>query len=139
MADPAREALMLHFDRRLMAQFRGSAITSDGGLLTYREVDKALGLTTISADTVADARSGKNGRRQLVGLLRQPVFGGLTGHEDVNDAERLCRDPAMRCVVGNRAIRGAAASASQMGRFRDGMADPTEEPRSTRRFARPVD
>jgi hypothetical protein len=93
MADPAREALMLHFDRRLMAQFRGSAITSDGGLLTYREVDNALGLTTISADTLADARSGKNGRRQLVGLLRQPVFGGLAGHEDVNDAERLCRDP----------------------------------------------
>ena len=54
----------------------------------------------------------------------------------MNDAERLCRDPAMRCVVGNRAIRGAAASASQMGRFRDGMADPTEEPRCTRRFAR---
>jgi hypothetical protein len=61
MADPAREAVMLHFDRRLMAQFRGSAISSDGGLLTYQEVDKALRLTTISADTPADARSGKNG------------------------------------------------------------------------------
>jgi hypothetical protein len=100
-----------------MAQFRGSAITSDGGLLTYREVDKALGLTTISADTLADARYGKNGRHQLVGLLRQPVFGRLAGHEDVNDAERLCRDPAMRWVVGDRAITGSAASASQMGRF----------------------
>jgi hypothetical protein len=35
----------------------------------------------------------------------------------VNDAERLCRDPAMRWVVGDRAISGSAASASQMGRF----------------------
>jgi hypothetical protein len=35
----------------------------------------------------------------------------------VNDAERLCRDPAMRWVVGDRAITGSAASASQMGRF----------------------
>jgi hypothetical protein len=35
----------------------------------------------------------------------------------VNDAERLCRDPAMRWVVGDRAIEGTAASASQMGRF----------------------
>jgi hypothetical protein len=33
------------------------------------------------------------------------------------DAERLCRDPAMRWVVGDRAIIGFAASASQMGRF----------------------
>jgi hypothetical protein len=50
-------------------------------------------------------------------LLRQSVFGRLAGYEDVNDADRLCRDPAMRWVVGDRAITGSAASASQMGRF----------------------
>ena len=49
--------------------------------------------------------------------MRQSVFGRLAGYEDVNDAERLCRDPAMRWVVGDRAINGSAASASQMGRF----------------------
>ena len=66
---------------------------------------------------LADARTGKNGRHRLAGLLRQSVFGRLAGYEDVNDAERLCHDPAMRWVVGDRAITGAAASASQMGRF----------------------
>jgi hypothetical protein len=35
----------------------------------------------------------------------------------VNDADRLCRDPAMRWVVGDRAVTGCAASTSQMGRF----------------------
>ncbi len=45
------------------------------------------------------------------------MFGRLAGYEGVNDAERLCRDPAMRWVVGDRAITGFAASASQMGRF----------------------
>src|ERR1700739_2378895 len=69
------------------------------------------------ADTLADARTGKNGRHRLAGLLRQSVFGRLAGYEDVNDADRLCRDPAMRWGVGDRAITGAAASASQMGRF----------------------
>jgi Transposase DDE domain group 1 len=49
--------------------------------------------------------------------LRQSVFGRLAGYEDVNDADRLCRDPAMRWVVGDRAITGYGASASQMGRF----------------------
>jgi Transposase DDE domain group 1 len=121
MADPAGEAdrgtLRLDFDRRLMLQFRGFTITSDAGLLAYRELDDTLGLTDTGADTLADARTGKNGRHRLAGLLRQSIFGRLAGYEDVNDADRLCRDPAMRWVVGDRAITGSAASASQMGRF----------------------
>src|SRR5437899_5633277 len=121
MADPTgvadRGALRLDFDRRLMIQFRGSAITSDGGLLAYRELDDALALTASGGERLAEARTGKNRRHFLVGLLRQSVFGRLAGYEDVNDADRLCRDPAMRWVVGDRAITGSAASASQMGRF----------------------
>src|SRR5438477_200597 len=100
MADPVGEAdggaLRLDFDRRLMLQFCGSVITSDGGLLAYREMDHAVGLTDTGADTLADARTGKNGLHLLGGLLRQSVFGRLAGYEHVNDADRLCRDPAMR-------------------------------------------
>jgi hypothetical protein len=102
---------------RLMLQFRGSVITSDGGLLAYRELDDALALAIIGGEILADARTGKNARHQSVGLLRQSVFGRLAGYEDVNDAERLCRDPAMRWVVGGRAPMGQAASASQRSRF----------------------
>jgi len=115
--EPKGEALRLNFDRRLLIQFRGSVITSDGGLLAYRELDDVLGLTTNGGERLAETRTGKNRRHLLVGLLRQSVFGRLAGYEDVNDAERLCRDPAMRWVVGDRAIAGFAASASQMGRF----------------------
>src|SRR4051794_41004453 len=121
MADPMgeadRSALRLDFDRRLILQFRGSTITSDAGLLAYRDLDDALFLTDTAADKLADARTGKNGRHRLAGLLRQAVFGRLAGYEDVNDADRLCCDPAMRWVVGEKAINGYAASASQMGRF----------------------
>src|SRR3954467_12958074 len=121
MANPTGEAntsaLRLNFDRRLMLQFRGSTITSDAGLLAYRELDDALHLTDTAAEALADLRTGKNGRHRLAGLLRQSVFGRLAGYEDVNDAQRLCHDPAMRWVVGNQAINGSAASASQMGRF----------------------
>src|SRR5438552_18927727 len=77
----------------------------------------AVGLTGTGADTLDDARTGKNGRHLLGGLLRQSVFGRLAGYEDVNDADRLCRDPTMRWVVGGAAPMGRAASASQMGRF----------------------
>ena len=122
MADPTgeadRSALRLDFDRRLLLQFRGSTITSDAGLLAYRELDDALSLTDTCAEQLADARTGKNGRHRLAGLLRQSVFGRLAGYEDVNDAERLCRDPAMRWVVGDRAISGSAASASRWAALR---------------------
>ena len=121
MADPAGEskggALRLDFDRRLSLQFRGSVITSDAGLLAYRELDGAVGLTDMAGDVLADARTGRNGRHALIGLLRQSVFGRRAGHEDVNDADRLCRDPAMRWIVGDRAVHEAAASASEIGRF----------------------
>jgi hypothetical protein len=121
MGDPTGEtkaqALRLDFDRRLSLQFYGSAITSDGGLLAYRELDDVLALTTSGGKRLAEARTGRNRRHLLVGLLRQSVFGRLAGYEDVNDAERLCRDPAMRWVVGGGAPMGRAASASQMGRF----------------------
>ena len=49
--------------------------------------------------------------------FRQSVFGRLAGYEDVNDADRLGADPAMRWIVGGQAVMGQAASTSQMGRF----------------------
>jgi hypothetical protein len=121
MANPAGEsngeALRFDFDRRLMLQFRGSVVTSDAGLLAYRELDDALGLSGMASEVLADARTGKNGRHGLVGMFRQSVFGRLAGYEDVNDAERLRHDPAMRWVVGGRAAISGAASPSQIGRF----------------------
>jgi hypothetical protein len=121
MAHPTGESkdgvLKLDFERRLMVQFCGSVVTSDAGLLAYRELDDALGLTAMASETLADARTGKNGRHALAGLFRQSVFGRLAGYEDVNDAERLRHDPAIRWIVGGKAAHGFAASPSQMGRF----------------------
>jgi hypothetical protein len=111
----------LQFDRSVKIAFKGSAISSDGGLLLHRELDDVLGLTDMSAGLLRDPRTGKNGRHHFAGLLRQSIFSRLAGYEDVNDADRLCRDPVMRQLVGGRAVEHSAASASAMGRFETEM------------------
>jgi hypothetical protein len=106
------------FDRRIKLEFHGARITSDGGLLAYRELDAALGLTEIAITQLLDDRRGKNARHPLAGLFRHSVFGRLAGYEDVNDAERLARDPAMRAIVGREGLDRAAASSSRWGASR---------------------
>ncbi len=110
--------LRVDFDRRLKLEFHGSKVTSDAGLLAYRELDDALGLTEMAEGVFHDSRTGKNGWHGITGQFRQSVFGRLGGYDDVNDADRLGRDPAMRWIVGGKAIERQAASTSQMGRFK---------------------
>ena len=106
MADPMGEAklgpLRVNFDRRLKLEFHGSDISTDGGLLPYRGLVDALGLTELGGVVLSETRHGKNIRHLLVGLLRQSVFGRLAGYEDVNDAEHLSQDPVMRAIVDRK-------------------------------------
>ena len=117
MGESKREGLRVDFDRRLKLEFHGSRVSSDAGLLAYREFDDALGLTAMAGGALADSRTGKNGWHGIVGLLRQSIYGRLVGYEDVNDADRLGRDPATCWIVGGKAVERGGASTSQMGRF----------------------
>ena len=85
--------LRVEFDRRLKLEFHGSRVTSDAGLLAFRELDAVLGLTDLAGEVLSDNRTGRNSRHSLIGQFRQSVFGRIAGYEDVNDAERLGRDP----------------------------------------------
>jgi hypothetical protein len=107
----------LEFDRRVRVEFHGSKISSDGGLLLFRELDDVLGLHELMDKHMVDTRTGHNRLHSIVALSRQSIFGRLAGYEDVNDAHLLAFDPVMRQIVGGRAVEQQAASASQMGRF----------------------
>ena len=111
----------LRFDRRLRLEFRGATITSDAGLLAFRELDDALGLTETPSECLQGSRGGRNVQHQLVALLRQSVYSRLAGYEDTNDAEQLSDDPTMRVIVGRRDTDRPAASASAMSRFETGV------------------
>jgi hypothetical protein len=124
MGEAKPEPLRVDFDRRIKLEFHGARITSDGGLLAYGELDHAVGLLDMAAAALSDGRRGKNTQHRLAGLLRQSVFGRLAGYEDVNDAERLARDPAMRAIVGREGLERFAASSSQMGPRPSGWRPP---------------
>jgi hypothetical protein len=84
MADATGETdkpVRVAFDRRIKLQFHGAQITSDGGLLAYRELDDAFGLTAMGASALGEGRRGRNIRHHLPGLLRQAVYGRPAGYE----------------------------------------------------------
>ena len=123
MGDCQKCDLRVDFDRTVRLTFVGSKVTSDAGLLAYRELDESLGLTATVGKRLEDSRTGRNTRHALLPLIRQSIYSRLAGYEDVNDAERLCVDPAMRHIVGGRASQPEkmAASNSELGRFETEM------------------
>src|SRR5215218_6065468 len=125
MGEAKEPPLRVAFDRRLKLEFHGARITSDAGLLAYRELDDALGLTATAATALAEGRRGKNIRHRLLGLLRQAVYGRLAGYEDVNDAARLARDPAMRAIAGRRTASSSTWTAPRARRSGSRKARPT--------------
>ena len=121
MGEARKDALRPDFDRKVKVEFHGTKVTSDAGLLAYRELDDALDLTSAIDSEVYDIRTGKNTQHGLTALLRQSVYSRLAGYDDTNDAERLAVDPAMRHVAGGRAVERSAASTSVMSRFETDM------------------
>jgi hypothetical protein len=89
---------------------RVASLASAGEVLvssTVKDLVAGSGLRNLrhflAGEMLADARTGRNGRNALVGLLRQSVSGRLAGYEDVNDAERLRYDPRLSCRKAGKA------------------------------------
>ena len=70
MGDAKNDDLRLGFDSRLKLKFVGSKVTSDAGLLAYRELDEVLSLTEMGAEVLSDLRLGTNKQHGLVPMLR---------------------------------------------------------------------
>ena len=67
----------MQFDWEIKLEFHGAKVSSDGGLLIYRGLDEALGLTDLAETMLSELRVGKNTRHTLKALLRQSVYSRL--------------------------------------------------------------
>ena len=101
MANCTQESIEFPVCRRrsVQASFSGGDITSDGGVLLLREVDRRLGLSRAVAFALEDSRRQASCVHNGLSLLQQRVYGLALGYEDLNDHEALRRDPALQTAV----------------------------------------
>jgi hypothetical protein len=117
MGEDKKRYFKFSFTDKVKAYFKGSEVTSDGGLVAVRELDEKLGLTLMAEEYLSDKRCPRNIQHELSELLRQSVYSRLAGYEDVNDADQLRTDPALRVVLSERALEKGGGSENTLGRF----------------------
>ena len=126
--------------REVVASFDGGRISSDGGALLLREVDRQLGMLERFADCFDDHRAAEWVEHSVEDLLRQRVFGLALGYEDLNDHDELRRDALLATCVGKSDPTGesrsrerdrgsALAGKSTLNRLEWGLAERAAEDR----------
>ncbi len=85
--------------REIRAQFDGGAITSDGGGLLLREVEKRIGILHQFAACFSDYRNADLIKHTVEEMVAQRVYGLALGYEDLNDHEELRKDPLLAVLV----------------------------------------
>jgi len=94
------------FDRRIIeASFSGGEVSSDGGVMVLRQVDRRLGLVRALDALIADPRDPELLTHGQVDLLRQRIYGLARGYEDLNDHDTLRKGSGL--AERRRARRGA--------------------------------
>ena len=85
--------------REIRAQFNGGAITSDGGGLLLREVEKRVGILRQFAACFTDYRNPDLIEHKVEEMVAQRVYGLALGYEDLNDHEELRNDPLLAVLI----------------------------------------
>ncbi len=85
--------------REIRAQFDGGAITSDGGGLLLREVEKRIGMLHQFAACFTDYRNPDLIEHKVEEMVAQRVYGLALGYEDLNDHEELRNDPLLAVLI----------------------------------------
>ena len=93
---------------QIEANFEGGALSSDGGLMLLRQVDRHLGLSKAVADALHDPRNPDRIVHEMRDLVAQRLYALCCGYEDLNDHAALRRDPLMQTAVGRSEDLGSS-------------------------------
>jgi Transposase DDE domain group 1 len=83
----------------IVARFDGGLLSSDGGLLALREVERRLGLAERLAACIDDPRLPERVRHGVAEILRFRMLMIAAGYEDGNDADSLRHDPIFKLAL----------------------------------------
>jgi len=86
--------------RKVVADFSGGTLSSDGGVLLLRQADLSLGLTRGLVACFGDRRNPIFVEHALEQLLPQRLYAEALGYEDVNDHGHLRHDPLLATACG---------------------------------------
>jgi hypothetical protein len=100
--------------KEITATFDGGQLSSDGGVLILREIEKRLGIASMLSRHVPDARDQGRIIHTHADMIRARVFAIASGYEDCDDLDALRIDPALKMACGRRPETG-----------RDLMSQPT--------------
>ena len=103
--------------RAVVARFDGGALTSDGGAVLLREVDRAIQLLDQFAACFTDHRDPTRLTHPVSQLVRQRVYGLALGYEDLNDHDALRHDPLMAVLAESDDLHAAGAGKSTLNRL----------------------
>jgi len=106
-----------HFSRRVVAQFAGDRLTTEGGSLLLRQAERKIGLLRRVAACFTDYRQPERIEHRLEEMLAQRIYGLALGYEDLNDHEQLRQDPLLGLVAGKRDLGEPLAGKSTLNRL----------------------
>src|SRR6266508_5072830 len=81
--------------REVIGRFDGGMISSDGGGMLLREVERGFGILKRFAGCFRDYRDPQRTEHSLQTLISQRVYGIALGYEDLNDHDSLRHDVMM--------------------------------------------
>jgi hypothetical protein len=106
-----------HFSRRVEAGFSAGQVSTDGGALLLREVDRKINLLGRLAGCFLDGRAPLLVKHPLPQMLAQRIYGLALGYEDLNDHEQLRTDPLLAVLSGKRELEEPLAGKSTLNRL----------------------
>ena len=85
--------------KAVVARFDGGRLSSEGGLLALREIERRLGLADRLANCLVDPRAPERVVHRLAEIIRFRMLMIAAGYEDGNDADALRRDPMFKLAL----------------------------------------